>query len=136
MSKKLKIPLLGLMIWAIAFTSGFFIFVIFGVEVHDTDTLLWISGIKEFFVTAGLALGLFLLYKEKRQDYKKIALKTGVTWYAILLLMDLIVLVWLFGLGIALWYPSILTYSLVMIIPVLVGHLLDKFSNQNNNVVK
>lgn len=125
MDKKFKIPLLGLMIWIIAFMSGFFIFVIFGVEAHDADTFLWISSIKEFFVTVGLALGLFLLFKEKELDHKKTALKAGLTWYLILLLMDLIVLIGLMGLDIALWYPSILVYSVVMIIPIVVGHILS-----------
>jgi hypothetical protein len=124
MNKRVKIVLLGLMIWVITFMSGFFIFVIFGAEASDLGVWTWISGIKEFSITIGLALGLFLVYKDKGQDYKRTAWEAGISWYVILLLMDLIVLIGLMGLEIELGYPSIFTYSTVAIIPIVVGYLL------------
>ncbi len=125
MNKRVKIVLLGLMIWLITFIAGFFIFVIFGIEVDGLLTdLLWINGIDTFFLAIGLALALFLLYRDKGQDYKRTAWEAGIAWYVIILLMDLIVLVGLFGLESELLFPSILSDSTVLIIPIVVGYLL------------
>ncbi len=125
MNKRVKVGLLGLMIWLITFIAGFFIFVIFGIEADGPLTdLLWINGIDTFFLAIGLALALFLLYRDKGQDYKRTAWEAGIAWYVIILLMDLIVLVGLFGLESDLLFPSILSDSTVLIIPIVVGYLL------------
>ena len=125
MNKRVKVGLLGLMIWLITFIAGFFIFVIFGFEADGPLTdLLWINGIDTFFLAIGLALALFLLYRGKGQDYKRTAWEAGIAWYVIILLMDLIVLVGLFGLESELLFPSILSDSTVLIIPIVVGYLL------------
>jgi hypothetical protein len=125
MNKRVKVGLLGLMIWLITFIAGFFIFVIFGIEADGPLTdLLWINGLETFFLAIGLALALFLLYRNKGQDYKRTAWEAGIAWYVIILLMDLIVLIGLFGLESELWFPSILSDSPVLIIPIVVGYLL------------
>ena len=124
MNTRKKIILLGFMIWVITFMSGFLTFVVFGAEADSLGTWNWISAIKEFSITIGLALGLYLLFRQKDQDFKANGRFAGVAWYTTLLLMDLIVLGGLMGLGIALWYPAVLTYSTVAIIPILVGALL------------
>ena len=125
MNKRVKVGLLGLMIWLITFIAGFFIFVIFGIEADGPLTdLLWINGIDTFFLAIGLALALFLLYRDKGQDYKRMAWEAGIAWYVIILLMDLIVLVGLLGLESELLFPSILSDSTVLIIPIVVGYLL------------
>ena len=125
MSKRLKIVLLGFMLWIIKFIAGFFTFFIFGAEVDGPPVeAFWINGILEFFLGIGLALALFLLYRNKGQDYKNIGWKIGITWYVILVSMDLIVLVGLFGVKLQFWFPSILTYFTVAIIPIIVGYLL------------
>jgi hypothetical protein len=125
MNKRVKVGLLGLMIWLITLIAGFFIFVIFDFEADGPLTdLLWINGIDTFFLAIGLALALFLLYRDKGQDYKRTAWEAGIAWYVIILLMDLIVLVGLFGLESELLFPSILSDSTVLIIPIVVGYLL------------
>ena len=124
MNKRVKIVLLGLMIWVITFIAGFFIFVIFDTEAGDPGVWAWISGIKEFSIGIGLALALFLVYRDKGQNYKRTAWEAGIAWYVILLLMDLIVLIGLFGLELEFWFPLIFTYFAVAIIPIVVGYLL------------
>ena len=125
MNKRLKIVLLGLMIWIIKFIAGFFSFSVFGVEAGGPPVdVFWINGILEFSLGISLALALFLLYRDKGQDYKNIGWKTGITWYVILLSMDLIVLVGLLGVELQFWFPSIFTYFMVAIIPIIVGYLL------------
>ena len=127
MNNWVKIILLGFMIWVITFIAGFFIFFIFGAEIDGPPVeALWVNGIAAFFLGIGLALALFLVYRDKKQDYKSTAWKAGITWYVILLLMNLIVVVGLFGVKLKLWFPSILTDSMVLIIPIVVGYLLAK----------
>jgi hypothetical protein len=125
MNQRVKIVLLGLMIWVIKFIVGGFIFVIAGEEVILTPNgVLWINGIETFFVAIGLALALFLVYRDKGQNYKRTAWEAGIAWYVILLLMDLIILVVLGGIALEFWFPSILLQFKVVIIPILVGYLL------------
>ncbi len=125
MNKRMKIVLLGLMIWFITFIAGFFIFVIFGAEADGPVVKMeWINGIRAVFLTIGLALALFLVYKDKGQDYKRTAWEAGIAWYAILLLMNLIVLIGLLGLELELWFPLIFNYFMVAIITIVVGYLL------------
>ena len=125
MNKSVKIVLLGLMIWGITFIAGAFIFIVFGAEAGgplvETE---WINGIQAFFLAIGLALALFLVYRGKGQDYKRTAWEAGITWYVIILLMDLIALIGLLGLELELWFPLILIDSSVAIIPIVVGYLL------------
>ena len=124
MNTRVKIVLLGLMIWVITFIVGFVGFVIFDTEADGPSGLLWISAIKAFFLGIGLALALFLVYRDKGQNYKRTAWEAGISWYAIILLMDLVVLIGLLGLGLELWFPLILLQFKVLIIPIVVGYLL------------
>ena len=125
MDKRTKIILLGFMIWVITFIAGSIIFGIFGAEVDGPPIeALWINGISALFLGIGLALALFLVYRDKGQDYKRTAWQAGIAWYAILLLMNLIVVVGLFGVKLELWLPSILSDSTILIIPIVVGYLL------------
>ena len=126
MNKRVKIVLLGLMIWSITFMAGAFVFLIFntGEGEPSTEILVWANGLKEFSVGIGLALAMFLVYRDKEQNYKRTAWEAGITWYVILLLMDLIVLVALAGIKLDFWFPSIFTYFTVAIIPIVVGYLL------------
>ena len=123
MNKKVKIVLLGLMIWIIKFIVGGLIFATAG-EDGPSIGVWWINGIEAFFVVIGLVLALFLVYRDKGQNYKRTAWEAGIAWYVILLLMDLIVLVVVFGMEIEFWFPLILLNFKVLIIPIVVGYLL------------
>ncbi|MCH8741855.1 hypothetical protein IH779_03055 [Patescibacteria group bacterium] len=123
MNKRVKIVLLGLMIWIIKFIVGGIGFAIAGEDGSSTE-IIWIMGIEAFVVVIALASALFLVYRDKEQNYKRTAWETGIAWYVIILLMDLIVLVVLFGLELELWFPLILLQFKVLIIPIVVGYLL------------
>lgn len=118
------IILLGLMIWAITFIAGFFAFSIFDVEEGGSIVLLWTGAIKALSLGIGLALALFLVYRDTQQNYIRTAWEAGVVWYVILLLADLIVLIGLFDLELNLWFPMILSNFVVTIVTVVVGYLL------------
>ena len=123
MNKRVKIVLLGLMIWVIKFIVGGAIFATAG-EDGPSIGVWWINGITAFFVAIGLALALFLIYRDKGQNYKRTAWEAGTSWYVTLLLMDLIVLIGFLGLELELWFPLILLQFKVLIIPIVVGYLL------------
>ena len=123
MNKRVKIVLLGLMIWVFKFIAGGIGFAIAG-EDGSSIEIIWIMGIEAFVVMIGLALALFLVYRDKGQDYKRTAWEAGIAWYVIILLMDLIVLIGLLGLELKLWFPLILLQFKVLIIPIVVGYLL------------
>ena len=113
------------MIWIITFIANFFIFLIFDVEADSPlIDVMWNNGISAFFLGIGLALALFLVYRDKGQDYKRTAWEAGIAWYVIILLMNLIVVVGLLGVKLEFWFPSILTDSSILIIPIVVGYLL------------
>ena len=124
MKKGVKIPLLGLMIWFIPFIVVGISFAIFDIHDEAVRELMLVSAVKSLFLTLGLALALYVVYRDKGQDYKRTAWTAGITWYAILVLLDLVVLIVLLGLDFELWLPSIFSYSMVAIIPVIVGYLL------------
>jgi len=125
MNKRVKIILLGFMIWIITFIANFFIFLIFGVEADSLPIdVMWNNSILAFFLGIGLALALFLVYRDKGQDYKRTAWEAGIAWYVIILLMNLIVVVGLLGVELGFWFPSILTDSSILIIPIVIGYLL------------
>ena len=111
------------MIWLTKFIVGGAIFATAG-EDGPSISVWWINGIESFFVAIALALALYLVYKDRIQNYKRTAWEAGIAWYVILLLMDLIVLVGLFGLEVELWFPLILLNFTVLIIPIVVGYLL------------
>ncbi|TDI85885.1 MAG: hypothetical protein E2O74_02710 [Chloroflexi bacterium] len=132
MNKRVKIVLLGLMMWGITFIAGAFIFIVFGAEAGgplvETE---WINGIRAFFLAIGLATALFLVYRGNGQDYKRTAWEAGIAWYVIILLMNLIVLIGLIGLELELWFPLILIDSSVAIIPIVVGYLLAALNEKS-----
>lgn len=136
MNKKVKIVLLGLMMWLITFIAGAFVFLIFntGEGEPSMKILIWANALKEFSLGIGLALALFLLYKNKGQDYKRIAWEAGITWYLIIWLMDLLVLVGVLGIELEFWFPSIFTYFTVAIITIVVGYLLAGFRTISSSV--
>ncbi len=124
MKKRVKIVSLGLMLWIITFIVGAVGFIIFETEAETPNGLIWISAIKAFVLGIGLVLALLLVYRDTGQEYKRTAWEAGIAWYVILLMMDLIVLVVLFGLKLEFWFPLIFSNFIVLIIPIVVGYLL------------
>jgi hypothetical protein len=80
MNKRVKIVLLGLMIWVITFIVGAVGFLIFDTQGDSLSGVLLISAIKALFLGIGLALALFLVYRDKGQNYKRTAWEAGMVW--------------------------------------------------------
>ena len=126
----MKIILLGLMIWVIIFLVGAVGFLIFDTQGDSLSGVLLVGAIKSLFLGVALSLALYLLYKDKNQNFKHTAWEAGIVWYVTILSMDLIVLIGLFGLELELWFSSIFTYSIVAIVPIVVGYLLAGFKEK------
>lgn len=118
MKLRMRIVLLGLMIWAIKFIVGGIFFAI------GPPSILLVASVELFFVTITLVIALLLVQRDNALNDKRTAWETGITWYVILVLMDLITLVGFLGLPIQLLYPSIFSYFHVAIIPIIFGFLL------------
>lgn len=120
MNARVKILLLGLMIWVLRIVSGGITFTI----GNPPFTGFLISSIELFFITFGLVISISQVFDEKGQDYKRTGLEAGIIWYLILVLLELIFSVTLFKGSISSWYPSIFKYFYVLIIPILIGRML------------
>lgn len=117
MDKRVQFILLGFMIWGFRFFAGG---IGFGVP---SFTFTQILGLEVFAATIGLALALFLVFRDEGLDYKRTGMEAGIAWYVIFLVMDLI-LVSFFSTTLDLWYPEIFFHFKLVIIPIVVGYLL------------
>lgn len=121
MNKTLKIILLGIFIWAIPFLASIAIWdVEAGVPLVSTawfTTLMGLSG------TIALVIALVIYFKKKYKDPIKEAWTLGLSWYVIMLVLDLIFLVAAFGTSITDYLRMIVTYLSTLIITVTVGYL-------------
>ena len=79
MDKRVQIVLLGLMIWALKFTADFIAFA--GPRIGFTLNTFQNLGLQVFSATIGLALALFLVFRDNGQDYKRTGLEAGIAWY-------------------------------------------------------
>ena len=122
MNPRVKILLLGLMILVLRIISGGFFF---AVETGFFVPTSFIIAVETFFTTIGLVIALLQVFKEKGQDYKRIGLEAGITWYLILVLLDLIFTL-AFQAPIISWYRSIFSNFHVLIIPILIGRISAK----------
>ena len=119
MDKRVQIVLLGFMIYLFRFFAG-------GIAFAASLTVAQVLGLELFAATIGLALALFLIFRDNGQDYQRTGLEAGITWYVILVVLELILITVFNDLifNFELWYPSILFHFKVFIIPILVGYLL------------
>lgn len=119
MDKRLQIVLLGLMILFLRIMSGG---ITFAGGFNDRQIL----GFESIALSIGLALGLFLLFRDNGQDYKRTGLEAGITWYVFLMLLNT---VFSFAFSdridqaLNLWYPAVLLNFQLLIIPIVVGYL-------------
>jgi len=119
MDKRVQIVLLGLLIIFLSTIAG-------GIGFGGGFNLTQQLGFDAIGLAIGLALALFLLFRDNGQDYKRTGLEAGITWYVLLLLVDL---VFSFRFSdttdqaLNLFFPAFLFNFQLLIIPVVVGYL-------------
>lgn len=121
MSRFIKRILLGLIIWVIPFLAG--VFVWDSVAGAPKIGLSWFSALMAITWAIGFAIAAGVYFKDIRKDPVREGWITGITWYIQLLIIDLIVLVGLFGMGIGDWYPMLLTYINSVALCVAIGYI-------------
>ena len=120
MDKRVQIVLLGFMIYGFRFLAGG---IGFSIPSISTDVLLLLS--LEFFAASfGLALALFLVFRDNGQDYKRIGMEAGIAWYLIFVVIDLIISFSFSDSPLDLWIPGAFFQFRLVIIPIAVGYLL------------
>ena len=122
MNKWLKILLLGLIIWVIPFVAS--------VLVWDTETGIpkvsypWFYALIAITGAIGFAIAACLYFRNVQDSPVKEATVTGVVWYVEMLILDLIVLVMLFGMTFSDYSHLILSYLNVLVLSILVGYVI------------
>jgi len=124
MNKSLKIILLGLLIWVIPFIVTLFVWD-FEANISNVS-LIWFNAILAFAWAVGFAIAVFIYFKSKIKDPRKEGLVAGISWYIILLIMDLVVLVGAFGMDLAGYFTMLVTYLGTLILPGVIGEILTK----------
>lgn len=111
----------GLLIWAVPFAVS--------VLVWDPATNLprisieWFYALMAFSFAVGLSIAICNYFRGKTKDSVGEGWQTGITWYLELIILDLIVLVGLFGMSMSEYYPMLLTYLNVVAITAAVGYI-------------
>ena len=121
MNRFAKRLLLGLIIWAVPF--------IVSVLVWDPAAggprigTEWFNALMAFALSVSLSVATFMHFRDVRTRSVEEGWKTGITWFAELAVIDLIVLVGIFNSGMSSYF-QILTYYLgVIAVSVMAGYL-------------
>ena len=124
MNKWLKLVLLGILIWLIPFILSWFVW---DVEANAPSVSFGLfNAIMAFGWSIGFAIALVVYFKGMKKNQYKEGLTAGITWYIVLVAMDLIVLVGALGMALSDWYYMFLTYLNTLLLTVVVGKLLSK----------
>ncbi|MFH1802439.1 MAG: hypothetical protein ABH864_03230 [archaeon] len=123
MNKTLKIILLGILIWIIPFLTAF---LFWDLETNQpTVDMMVFNSIMAFVWAIGLAIALPIMFKKSKNPVKD-GWTAGISWYVILLALDIIFLVWLFGTPFSEWAYMFLTYLNTAILTIVVGYIAKK----------
>jgi len=121
MNRLLKIGLFGVVAWLIPFVFSFFFFTPDGGLLIDE---IFFKSIMVVTGTAVAAVLLILYFKKFAGDYFREGIVLGVTWFAINILLDVIVLVPMAGMEISTYFTEIgLRYLSIPIISIAVGYI-------------
>ncbi len=124
MNKQIKRILFGLIIWLIPFVVSIFFW---DVEANaPIISMAWFSALMAFCFAIGFSIAAILWFKDVKKDSVRQGWLTGVIWYVELLILDLIVLVGLFGMSWPDYYVMLLTYLNVIVLGGAIGYIIKK----------
>ena len=124
MNKTLKRILIGFIPWGIPFLTSFL--------VWDTTKnapsvgLPWFYALMAITGSIGFGLAAFLWFRKIRKDTIREGWITGITWYVQAVIMDLLILVMVFGMSTAEYYPLLITYLNFVVLGVSLGYIIKK----------
>lgn len=124
MNRILKRILLGLIIWAVPFVTSIFVW---DMEANAAKiSMAWFSALMVFAWAVGFAIAACLYFRDIVGNAVKEGWITGITWYIEMLMLDLVVLVFLFSMPIKDLYSQLLTYLNVIAICASIGYILRR----------
>lgn len=122
MNKYLKIVIFGFLVWLVPFVASLFFYSAEGKLIIDTFLF------KSIMIVVGSIVGAFLLvsyFKKINKDYLKEGILVGVIWFGINILLDLLVLVLMFGMPMLDYFTRIgLGYIVIPVMSIMVGKAL------------
>lgn len=123
MNKFLKRILFGLIIWAIPFIASLFVW---DMKANTASIGMdWFNALMAFTWAVGFAIAVCFYFRNlRKKDAVAEGWITGITWYVELLVLDLIVLVWLFGMTMPDFYPMVITYLNAVAISAAIGYAM------------
>lgn len=121
MNKALKIILLGVLIWIVPFIVSMFIWdVEAGMPIVSA---YWFGTIMAVCWAVAFAIAICVYFRSKLKDPVRDGWIVGISWFIVLLILDLIVLVAAFGMDIADYLRMFINYLATLIITVAVGYV-------------
>ena len=124
MNKCIKISLYGFLTWLIPFVISFLFYSKDGQPVIDVFLF------KSIMIVVGSGTGatlLVLYFKKIKEHYLKEGIIVGLLWFAINIILDLVVLVPMSDIEIGTYFAQIgLRYLVIPIMSVAIGYLLSR----------
>lgn len=121
MNKTLRTILLGLIVWGIPFLASFFVW---DVKLNaPAIDLAWFYALMGFAGAVGFALAAYYQFKNIVKNSVKEAWKTAIIWYFECVLLDLTVLVGLFGMSLSSYSHLSLAYLTPATLAVAIGYI-------------
>ena len=121
MNKNLRTILLGMIVWAVPFLASFFVWDANN-NMPSVD-LAWFYALMSVTGAIGFSIAAYYQFKHAKSWSVKKGWVTGLTWYAELILLDLIFLVGLFGMTMESYYNLLLTYMTPLILCIAIGYI-------------
>jgi hypothetical protein len=124
MNNSIKRLLLGLLIWGIPFIVSFGLWdpINGGPSIQGH----WFNAIMLFSLSTGYAIAAYYFFKGKIKKPVIEGWKTGFIWYGQALVMDLIVLVGLFGMELLEYTQFFVAYLNIVVLSVAIGYIKRK----------
>lgn len=124
MNKILKVGLFGFLTWLIPFMISVFFY------SRDGQLNIDIFLFKTIMIVVGSIVGatlLVLYFKKVQKDYLTESITVGLVWFAINIILDLIVLVPMSGMSIGTYFAQIgLRYLVIPVMSVAIGRVAEK----------
>lgn len=123
MNKNLKILLFGILAWLIPFILSFFFY------SREGELQINIFLFKSIMIVVGSITGAVLLvlyFRALEKNYLKEGITVGLAWFAVNILLDLVVLIPMSGMSIGDYFAQIgLRYLVIPVMSIAMGYVAD-----------
>jgi hypothetical protein len=133
MNKIVKIILLGILLWLIPFLVSIPFWDIttnqLKISLHWFDAIMAVTWAITFAIVA------CLYFSKLETGFAKEGWIVGFSWYIIVVLLDLFVLVYFFKMAIIEFYPLLITYLNTPVLAITIGHICQRIKGHKRVVI-